>query len=180
MAAGKVMRRFIKGLVARMLPEIREIPLGTAILNRIFQRVFGVNGDVEWSVHYTSRCTGRVDIGRNVWISFAVSGNCYIQGINGIEIGDDTIFAPGVKIISANHDADDFSVHKAAPPVRIGRRCWIGTNAVVLPGVEIGDNMVVGAGSVVTQSFGANLVVAGNPARVIRHKTTGLYYEPIN
>ncbi len=162
------MKRLIKKLVLRMMPELREIPVNVAFLNRLFQRVLGVNGDVKWPVHYTSRCVGRIEIGRNVWISFAVSGNCYIQGINGVVIGDDSIFAPGVKIISANHDVNDFSKHIPAPPVTIGKRCWIGTNAVILPGVSIGNNTVIGAGSVVTKSFGDNLVVAGNPVKIIR------------
>ena len=58
----------------------------------------------KFKVHYTSYVYGDVKIGKNVWVSFATSGGCYIQGDNGIKIGDNTIFAPGIKIISANHD----------------------------------------------------------------------------
>jgi len=119
-------------------------------------------------VHYTSRVSGDIRIGKDVWISFAVSGGCYIQGLNGIIIDDHTIFAPGVKIISANHDLDDFANTVPCEPITIGKRCWIGANAVILPGVALGDGVVVGAGSVVTRSFSENAVVVGNPANIIK------------
>ena len=109
-----------------------------------------------------------IEIGDNVWLSFALSGGCYIQAINGIEVGDGTLFAPGVKIISANHNLEDTSTHQDGLPIRIGKRCWIGTNAVILPGVELGDDVVVAAGAVVTQSFPSRAIVAGVPARLMR------------
>lgn len=117
-------------------------------------------------VHFTSRVIGDISIGRNVWISFAVSGGCYIQGGNGIEIGDDTIFAPGVKIISANHDKNDFKWIKDNP-IKIGKRCWIGANAVILPGVILGNEVIVGAGAIVTKSFPDRSLLAGVPARIV-------------
>lgn len=139
-------------------------------VNYFFKRVFGVNADVPWSVHFTSRVVvpTRIKFGEGVERSFMFSGGCYIQGGNGIEIGDGTIFAPGVKIISANHDPQDLSQWKPDRPIKIGKNCWIGANAVILPGVELGDNVIVGAGAVVTKSFPGNVIVAGNPARIIR------------
>ncbi len=118
-------------------------------------------------VHFTSSVGDNIQIGRSVWISFACSGNCYIQGINGVHIGDDTIFAPGVKIISANHAFADFNSWPKKDPVIIGRHCWLGANAVILPGVTLGDNVIVGAGAVVTKSVPSNTIVAGVPARPI-------------
>jgi len=118
-------------------------------------------------VHFTSRAEGKISIGRNVWKSFAFSGGCYIQGRNGVTIGDDTRFAPGVKIISANHDPHDLSKWQDTQPITIGKRCWIGVNAVILPGVQLEDDVVVGAGAVVTNSFPRGSVIAGVPARVI-------------
>jgi maltose O-acetyltransferase len=54
-------------------------------------------------------------------------------------------------------------------PITIGDNCWIGGNSVINPGVSLGNNVVVGSGSVVTKSFGDNVVIAGNPAKIIRH-----------
>lgn len=142
----------------------------TYVANILFQRVLGVNRSCPWSVHYTSRVIKpeRITIHPSVKPSFAVSGGCYIQAVNGLEIGEGTLFAPGVKIISANHSLDNYALSDEAEPIRIGKRCWIGTNAVILPGVQLGDNVVVGAGSVVTKSFGDNSIIAGVPARLMR------------
>lgn len=143
-------------------------PLGLRILNFIFQKIFRINGEVNFMVHYTSQVIGNIHLGRNVASSFANSGGCYIQGINGIKIGDNTIFAPGVKIISANHSKEDLDKHERIHPVTIGNNCWLGANAVVLPGIAIGNNVIVGAGSVVTKNFGDNLIIGGIPAKVLR------------
>ena len=87
------------------------IPFSRWFVNFIFQRLFRLNADIPFQVHFTSTViAGKgIFVGRNVWKSFALSGGCYIQGGNGIYIGDDTIFAPGVKIISANHDTKNIT-----------------------------------------------------------------------
>jgi len=141
---------------------------GLWITNVFFQRILRVNADIPWMVHFTSKATGRLTLGTDVWISLAASGGCYLQGENGIIVGDHTIFAPGVKIISANHDATDYHRWTEAEPVRIGCRCWLGANAVILPGVQLGDGCIVGAGAVVTKSFAPGSIVAGVPAILVR------------
>lgn len=160
----------------RLLPSAKRLRtsialtgFGPFLLNLIVQRIFRVNGAVPWMVHYTSRVIlpQHITIGESVWTSFAVSGGCYIQAGNGIVIGDHTRFAPGVKIISANHDPENLDEWLSSPPIKIGRCCWIGANAIILPGVELGDASVVGAGAVVTKSFPSGSIVAGVPARLI-------------
>jgi acetyltransferase-like isoleucine patch superfamily enzyme len=141
------------------------VPPGLWIMNKFCQNVLDINNDVPWMVHFTSRISGNIKIAEGVWISFAVSGGCYMQGFNGIEIGDGTIFAPGVKIISANHDKNNLNKFAYSAPIRIGSNCWIGANAVILPGVEIGDNVIIGAGSVVTKNIPSNCTVKGVPAK---------------
>jgi acetyltransferase-like isoleucine patch superfamily enzyme len=138
------------------------------LVNFFFQKVMRINAEVPFMVHYTSQVSKYVILGRGVAQFFANSGNCYIQGINKVYIGDHTIFAPGIKIISANHDKIELSKHdKNTTPVIIGKNCWIGANAVILPGVELGDFVVVGAGAVVTKSFPNNVVIGGVPAKII-------------
>jgi acetyltransferase-like isoleucine patch superfamily enzyme len=100
------------------------------------------------------------------------SPGCYVNGMNGIDLGDNVYIGPGTKIISANHDLSDHSRHVVSPRIRIGSNVWLGANVIVLPGVSIGDNTVVGAGSIVTKSLPSNVIAVGNPAKVIQCKDT--------
>jgi len=126
-------------------------------------------------VHYTSIVSKTVHLGKNVAPYLANSGGCYIQGINTIFIGDNCMIAPGVKIISANHDLADYSKHdKTIQPIKIGKNSWLGANCVILPGVELGENVVVGAGAIVTKSFPDDVIIGGNPARIIKYRKIGV------
>lgn len=143
---------------------------GTRLLNFLVQRVLGVNDGIPWSVHYTSRAYGAITIGKGVDRSFAVSGGCYIQGTNGITIGDGTIFAYGVKIISANHRVNSLTGNDDARPIEIGKHCWLAANVTVCPGVHIGDYAIIGANAVVTSDIPPKAVAVGVPARVIKYR----------
>lgn len=100
--------------------------------------------------------------------NFQGMGN-YFQGVGTITIGRGTYIAMNVGMITANHREDDPSRHAAPKPICIGEACWIGMNAVILPGVTLGNHTVVGAGAIVTKSFpDGYCVVAGNPAKLIR------------
>ena len=94
----------------------------------------------------------------------------YYQAFEKITIGKGTFIGPNVGLITANHDPDDLNKHQKAEPIVLGEKCWIGMNSVVLPGVTLGANTIVGAGSVVTESYpDGNCVIAGNPARLLHH-----------
>ena len=88
-----------------------------------------------------------------------------------IYVGDYTMFGPNVILATAGHpilpklrqDAYHYNM-----PVHIGKNCWLGAGVIVLPGVTIGDNTVIGAGSVVTKDIPSNVVAVGNPCRVLR------------
>ncbi len=146
------------------------VPRGVKLLNFIVQKVFGINKNAKFMVHYTSTVNGNIHLGINVVKYLAGSGGCYIQGINSVSIGDYTMIAPGVKIISANHSISNFDCHEKVQPIVIGKSCWLGTNSVILPGVTLGNNVIVAAGSVVTKSFEGNVIIAGVPAKIIKNR----------
>lgn len=152
----------------------KQLPFGLLLSNWFYQRVLGRSSAFPYSVHYTSLIQGAegIRINKNdisVKTSFAVSGGCYFTVFAGttLEIGDGTIWSYNVCIQTGNHDFYDHDKYHVAS-VRIGKNCWIAYGAVILPGVELGDNVVVGANAVVTKSFPSNVVIAGIPAKVIR------------
>lgn len=138
-----------------------------------YQRILLFNFQVPWPCHPTSYITSfhKVKFGNKT--SPGSGPNQYIQGENGIEIGNNVQIGPSVSIISANHDLSDFDLHLFSKPVKIGNNVWIGCNSVILPGVEIGSNVVIGAGSVVTKNIPSNSIALGSPCKVVRSK--GLY-----
>lgn len=102
----------------------------------------------------------------NNFQSHGVYFQCY-QG--SIFLGKGSYIAPNVGIITANHSLVNLDQHAVAKDVRIGERCWIGMNSVILPGVELGPATIVAAGAVVTKSFKAgNVVLVGVPARILK------------
>lgn len=156
---------------------LRSIGLGTVLANLIFQRILRINHKAPFMVHYTSRINSpkRIEIindnnSDKIYNCFAVSIGCYIQAKNTIQIYSSSMFAPGVKIISANHNYKDLSAHEKERGIVIGKNVWIGANVTILPGVNIGDNTIIGAGSVVTKSMPSNSICVGIPCKVIRRK----------
>ena len=106
-----------------------------------------------------------IRVGTNTFMNF----NCVILDVLPVRIGDDCQIGPAVQIYTADHPLDPEqrrSGLESGRPVVIGNNVWIGGAAIILPGVTIGDNAVVGAGSVVTRDVPAGVVVVGNPARV--------------
>jgi acetyltransferase-like isoleucine patch superfamily enzyme len=136
-----------------------------------FQKILRINGNVKWPVHFTSLVMGADRIEKGFMCDPGDSPNCYIQAFHGIHFGSNVEIAPGCRLISSNHDLEDFS--KAMPskgPIVIGDNVWIGANCVILPGVKIGSNVIIGAGSIVTKDVPNNSIAVGNPCKVIKKK----------
>lgn len=143
--------------------------LGFYITDIIFRKVFRQNGGTSWAVHHTSTIHNPRKIRRGKNVFPGDSPGVYINAANGIELGDHTNIGPNVGLISSNHDVVNNDMHTDADPIVIGRFCWLGMGAVVLPGITLGDFTIVGAGAIVTKSFKEGYcVIAGNPARMIR------------
>ena len=106
-----------------------------------------------------------IRLGAGVFLNF----DCVILDVVEVAIGDGTQIGPAVQIYTADHPRDPrlrSTGLESGKPVRIGRNVWIGGGAILLPGVSIGDDALVGAGSVVTRDVPAAATVAGNPARI--------------
>ena len=134
-----------------------------------FRKAFGSIGE---NVHLRgavfSSCK-RIEIGDHVYIGPRTN----VIGRGGVRISDHAILGPDVLIMSSMHNWSDpewlpYDNVEWMKPVSIGKACWIGARAIIMPGVKLGDASVVGAGAVVTKSFEAGVIVAGNPARAIR------------
>ena len=120
-------------------------------------------------------CGCNIDVGNDVLIN----QNCTFLDLGGITLGDRVLIAPDVKIYSVTHplcakercrpeNDGTVRIKDIKKPVRIGNDVWIGGGVIILPGVTIGNNVIVGAGSVVTKNIPNDVIVAGNPAKIIK------------
>jgi acetyltransferase-like isoleucine patch superfamily enzyme len=107
-----------------------------------------------------------IRLGRNVFIN----QGCRLDDIGGIEIGDDVMIGPGVRLITSGHPVDPAQRRKGvtAAPIRIERNVWIGAGAMILQGVTIGEDSVIGAGAIVTRDVPPAVLAVGVPAEVVR------------
>lgn len=113
-----------------------------------------------------------IELGDNVFMNY----NCCILDVSTVKIGNNVMFAPGVQVYTATHPLNSKernSGKEFAKPITIGNGVWIGGNAIVCPGVTIGDRTVIGAGSVVTRDIPSDVFAAGNPARVVKEIDNG-------
>lgn len=135
---------------------------------KILQSLLGAMGDgCEIKAPFKCDYGYNILLGKRVFMNYG----CIILDCNRVEIGDDTLLAPGVQIAAAYHPTDyELRLKKleAAAPVKIGKNVWIGAGAIICPGVMIGDHTTIGAGSIVTKNIPSRVVAAGNPCRVIK------------
>ena len=105
----------------------------------------------------------QIEFGKNVFINHSFTA----MSIGGIEMGDNVQIGPHVTIVTDNHDLTNRYVLKCKKVV-LGNNVWVGAGVSIMPGVHVGDNAVIAGGSVVTKDVPANMVVGGNPAKVLR------------
>mgnify|MGYP003389087020 CR=1 FL=1 len=151
--------------------------IGTCCINFVMQRIFRISSRFRYQIHFSSKVTTPTKVillgeGSNVIKCLALNGGIYIQGSNGVDLHRSVLIAPGVKIISGNHNIHNFDAPSVqTTKIEIMEDCWLGANAVILPGVILLKNTIVGAGSVVTKSFHKeNITIAGNPARIVSER----------
>lgn len=148
----------------KVLFRINHTMPGTDEYQELIHRLFSEVGEGSRIVAPMTIVHGdKVRIGRNA----IVMPNSLMMASGTITIEDNVQVAAYVKLISNNHDPYDRMV-LTCKPVVLKRNCWIGAGAVILPGVTVGENSIVGAGSVVTKDVPDNTVVAGNPAKFIK------------
>lgn len=143
----------------------------TELRNRIMKQLFKSVGKNVW-IEPDFKC----EFGKNIVIEDDVYINfgCVILDCAEVTIGAHTLIGPNIGIYPVNHAIDALERINGgcyARPVHIGRNVWLGGDVKILSGVSIGDNTIVGAGSIVTKDIPSDVIVAGNPCRVIRKIT---------
>ena len=139
--------------------------------NDIMKQLFKSVGSNVW-IEPDFRCEfgKNISIGNDVYINFG----CVILDCGPVTIGNQVLIGPNVGIYDANHalDAQERMDGALIPgKISIGNRVWIGGGTIILPGVTIGDDTVIGAGSIVTHDIPSGVVAVGNPCRVLRKLT---------
>jgi len=135
----------------------------------IIKQLFGKIGNNPW-IESSFYC----DYGYNISVgdNFYSNHNLVILDVCKVTIGDNVLIGPNVGIYTAGHPVKPESRKEGSEfgkPITIGNNVWIGGNVVILPDVTIGDNVVIGAGSVVTKDIPTNVVVVGNPSKIIKN-----------
>lgn len=114
-----------------------------------------------------------ISIGRNT----IINRQCCLDGRGGLRIGDNVSISPGVWLLTKGHDMNDPLFPETPARIEIGDYAWLGSRALLLPGVIIGEGAVVAAGAIVTKDVAPYTVVAGSPARPIGSRSCDLRYQ---
>lgn len=143
-------------------------PDQTALRRQLLEQMLAQAGEGCWiEPPFHANWGGRhLHLGSHVYINSSLTA---VDDTH-IYIGDHTMLGPNVTLAAAAHPLSPAMREKGLQynqPIHIGRNCWIGAGAILLPGVSVGDNTVIGAGSVVTRDIPANVVAAGVPCRVL-------------
>lgn len=155
--------------LARLKRFNKLSPIRIISRQRLMKKMFAEIGEECYieSPFYANFGAKHIHFGKNIYCNFG----CTFVDDTHIYVGDYTMFGPGVTVATAGHPILPElrqQGYQYNAPVHIGKNCWIGANALIMPGITIGDNVVVGAGSVVTKDLPSNVVAVGNPCKVLR------------
>ena len=159
-AAKKLFRAYNK-------TDDEEVALRHQIMQQLFQKV----GENVW-IEPDFKC----EFGKNITIEndIYINFGCVILDCAKVTIGSHTLLGPNVGLYAANHATDANERINGGcygKPIHIGKNVWLGGDVKVLPGVSIGDNTIIGTGSIVTKDIPANVIAVGNPCKVIKEIT---------
>lgn len=185
MLAGKAFRQTdeLLGIRLQTRREVKSFndtdPANLKSREQIIRHLFGSIGK-DFYIDSPFHCDYGVNI--NAGDNLKVNMGCTFLDSNVINIGNDVLIAPNVGLYTAGHIVDPElrkkpSALQYALPINIGNNVWIGAQSIVLPGVTVGDNTIIGAGSVVTRDLPANVVAVGNPCHVLRQVNDGDKHE---
>ena len=178
MLAGLPYKPWLDGLSEERLENKKRVyefnrlsPEAVEEQDRLIRAILGKTGD---SVHIEApfHCDYgyNIEVGENFFANF----NLTILDVSTVQIGKNAQIGPNVSIYTAGHPVHPDSRNSGYEygiPVTIGDNVWIGGNVIILPGVTIGNNAVIGAGSVVTKDIPDSVIAAGDPCRIIREIT---------
>jgi len=173
---------YLKNFIFYYIPNhiINKIPI-YFIRNLYYRKIMRIFIGKKTSLHLNVYIEGinplkkRLEIGKTT----SIGRNSYLDARGKLIIGNNVSISPNVKIITAQHDLNSNNFKYISSPIKIEDYVWIGTGAIILPGVTLGKGAVICAGSVVTKNVEEYSVVGGNPAKYIKTRSRNLNYQII-
>jgi acetyltransferase-like isoleucine patch superfamily enzyme len=165
---------FAFGIEKRTLYNVSRLP-SHALRNFAYRHIFKLNM-VDSVVIYGGvvlRCPSRITIGKGS----IIGDRCELDGRGGLYIGENCNLSSEVRIWTAQHDSQSSQFDYVTAPVKIGDRCWVSSNTIILPGISMGDGSVLAAGAVLTKDAEPYGIYAGVPARKIGERNRELKYN---
>jgi maltose O-acetyltransferase len=167
----ELMRRQARARLDQLNHSIQDVKSGERL--DICQKLFGKTGKGLWlQPPFYCEYGSNIELGDNVFFNF----NCVVLDVAKVTIGSYVLIGPNVQIYTATHPLDAQKRREGqelGKPIVIGDDVWIGGSAVICPGVTIGNKSVIGAGAVVVKDVPPNVVVGGNPAKVLKNLPDG-------